>query len=295
MNFAQLKFVKATARLESFTNAAQFCNVTQPTLSNGISKLEEELGEKIFERTTRTVSLTRFGESLLPTILSILSLEEMIYVEAKEFANPETVVLKVGMSPLINTKFITLLTDSYKIQNNGLAILLIEDNLKVLDEKLKNRELDVIFVPMVNRKSGKNSILLYEEDLFLIDNNKSSGSRVLIKDIRDKTYIMVPDSCGRSEITRSLLRSTRREIKEYEGKALSYQVLADWASHGLGSAILPKSKILPHISKQQVFTSNRPAKIYFQAKWLSKDNKPLKNMIQHFKENVDEIVRGIAE
>ncbi len=92
MNFNQLRFVRATARLESFTKAAQLCSVTQPTLSNGVSKLEEELGEKIFERTTRTVSLTRFGESLLPTILSILSLEEVIYLEAKEFANPETVV-----------------------------------------------------------------------------------------------------------------------------------------------------------------------------------------------------------
>ena len=91
------------------------------------------------------------------------------------------------------------------------------------------------------------------------------------------------------------MRSTRREVKEYEGKALSYQVLADWASHGLGSAILPRSKILPHISKQQVFRSNKPARISFHAKWLSNDNKPLKYMIQHFKKNVDEIVRGIAE
>ena len=54
-------------------------------------------------------------------------------------------------------------------------------------------------------------------------------------------------------------------------------------------------KILPHISKQQIFKSNKPAKIYFEAKWLSKDNKPLKKIIQHFKNNIDEIVRGIAE
>ncbi len=116
-----------------------------------------------------------------------------------------------------------------------------------------------------------------------------------ILNIRDKTFVMVPDSCGLSEITRSLLRTTRKEIKEYEGKALSYQVLADWASHGLGSAILPKSKILPHISKQQVFKSGKPAKIAFEARWSSKDNKPLNKMIQHFKKHIDEIVGGLAE
>jgi len=295
MNFSQLKFVKATAECKSFTDAAEFCNVTQPTLSNGVSKLEEELGEKIFERTTRMVRLTPFGERLLPTIASILSLEEMIYLNAKEFSNPETVVLKIGLSPLVSTKFITLLTDSYKAQNDKHEILLIEENLSILDEKLKNHELDLILVPIVKRTAHKNAIRLYDEDLFLIDNVDRPHSQVAINDIRDRTFVMVPDSCGLSEITRSLLRTTRKEVKEYEGKALSYQVLADWASHGLGSAILPKSKILPHISKQQIFKSNKPAKISFEAKWLSKDNKPLRKMIQHFRNNIDEIVRGIAD
>ena len=295
MNFNQLKFVRATARLESFTKAAQFCSVTQPTLSNGVSKLEEELGERIFERTTRTVGLTRFGESLLPTIISILSLEEMIYLNAKGFSNPETVVLKIGMSPLVNTSFVTLLTNSYKAQNSKHEILLIEENLGTLDEKLKNHELDLILVPIVKRTSSKNSLRLYDEDLFLIDNVDSTDSKVSINDIRDKTFVMVPDSCGLSEITRSLLRTTRKEAKEYEGKALSYQVLADWASHGLGSAILPKSKILPHISKRQIFKSNKPAKISFEARWLSGENRPLSSLIRYFKKNIDEIARGIAK
>ena len=295
MNFSQLKFIKATAELKSFSRAAQFCHVAQPTLSNGVSKLEEELGEKIFVRTTRMVALTSFGEMLLSTIASILSLEEMIYLSAKEFANPETVVLKIGMSPLVSTKVLTLLTNSYKAQNSKHDILLIEENLSVLDEKLTNHELDLIVVPIVKRTSRKNSIRLYDEDLFLIDSADSAQPKVAINDIRDKTFVMVPDSCGLSEITRSLFRTARKEVKEYEGKALSYQVLADWASHGLGSAILPKSKISPHISKQQIFKSNKAAKICFEAKWLSIDNKPLKKMMQHFKNNIDEIVRGIAE
>ncbi len=295
MNFSQLKFVKATSELKSFSKAARFCHVTQPTLSNGVSKLEEELGERIFIRTTRTVGLTAFGEMLLPTIGSILNLEAMIYLNAREFSNPQTVVLKIGMSPLVSTKFITLLLDSYRAQNSKHEILLIEENLGVLDEKLKKHELDLILVPIIKRTSNKNSIRLYDEDLFFIDRADSTHSKVPINEIRDKTFVMVPDSCGLSVITRSLLRTTRKEIKEYEGKALSYQVLADWASHGLGSAILPRSKILPHISKRQIFKSNKPAKISFEARWLSKDNKPLKKMIQHFKTHIDEIVEGMAE
>ena len=295
MTLSQLQFVKATAESKSFSRAAQSCHVTQPTLSNGVSKLEEELGERIFVRTTRMVALTAFGEMLLPTIVSILRLEAMIYLNAKEFANPETVVLKIGMSPLVSSKFITLLTNSYKAQNSKHEVLLIEENLDILDEKLNNHELDLILVPIVKRTSRKNSIRLYEEDLFLIDHMASSQSRVALTDIRGKTFVMVPDSCGLSAITRSLLRTTRQEVKEYEGKALSYQVLADWASHGLGSAILPRSKIAPHISKQQIFKSKKPAKIVFEARWLSRDNKPLKKMMRHFRNNIGEIARGMAD
>jgi len=106
---------------------------------------------------------------------------------------------------------------------------------------------------------------------------------------------MAPDSCGLSEPTRSLLRSTRKDIQEYEGKALSYQVLADWASHGLGSAVLPKSKIPPHISKRQICKSDVSARISSEAKWSSADNKPLKMLFQHFENNIGNIVTGMAD
>ena len=295
MNFSQLQFVQATAACSSFSRAARLCHVTQPTLSNGISKLEEELGEKIFFRTTRTVKLTDFGESLLPPIASMLSLKDMIYLSAKEFSNPETVVLKIGMSPLVSTKFISLLTSSYKTQYSGHEILLIEENLDSLEKKLTNHEVDLILIPVLNRVSVKNSIPLYEEALFFIDKDESASARVALNDIRDKTFVMVPDSCGLSDITRALLRTTRSEMREYEGKALSYQVLADWACHGLGSAILPKSKILPTVLKQEIFKSGKPATISFEARWSSKDNPSLKKMIAHFKKNIKHIVAGMAD
>ena len=289
MNLFHLKFVQATAEFKSFSRAAEFCNVTQPTLSNGVSKLEEELGGAIFTRTTRSVQLTPFGELLLPSIASMLHLETLIYEDAKAFLYPQNVTLKIGMSPLVSIKFITSCINSFKAQNNQHEILLIEENLTVLDEKLKRGELDLILVPSLDRVLGKNTVALYAEDLFLINDHLSSTkTTVQVDDIRDETFVMVPDSCGLSEITRSLLRTTRKEVKEYEGKAMSYQVLGDWASNGLGSAILPRSKILPHITAQQICKSDVPARISFEAKWLPTGNKPLKNMVQHFKNYIFE-------
>lgn len=110
----------------------------------------------------------------------------MLDLNAKEFSNPETVILKIAMSPLVSTKFITFLTNSYKEQNRKHEILLMEENQSILDEKLKNHELDLIILPIVKKPSGKNSIRLYDEDLFLIDDVDNIHSKVLVNDIRDK-------------------------------------------------------------------------------------------------------------
>ncbi|MCJ8300197.1 MAG: hypothetical protein MJK13_14850, partial [Pseudomonadales bacterium] len=134
-----------------------------------------------------------------------------MYAEVKEFSNPKTLVFKIGMSPLLNTQFIALLTNSYK--NSGIEILLIVDNLKQLDVKLKTQRTRSHFVPLINKNPDKNSMRLYDLELFFIDNsydtlNQDTNAKVQIKDIRDKTFVRVPDSSGLSAITRSLIRTT---------------------------------------------------------------------------------------
>lgn len=60
-----LRYFLAVAELGSFSKAAAKTNVTQPTLSVGIAKLEEQVGARLFERTTRRVSLTPAGSRFL--------------------------------------------------------------------------------------------------------------------------------------------------------------------------------------------------------------------------------------
>src|SRR5215831_19378387 len=73
MNLSQLEFAAAVGEKKSFTAAARACHVTQPTLSNGIAQLEEELGGRLFVRTTRSVALTPLGNHLVPYIKEVLN------------------------------------------------------------------------------------------------------------------------------------------------------------------------------------------------------------------------------
>ena len=65
MEIYQLRYFAAVAETGNFTKAAVRCNVSQPSLSQQIINLEEELSQKLFHRLGRKISLTPAGQLLL--------------------------------------------------------------------------------------------------------------------------------------------------------------------------------------------------------------------------------------
>src|SRR5579875_860723 len=72
MEVHQLRYVCAVADTGSFSRAAERCQIAQPSLSQQVLKLEEELGAKLFDRLGRGVRLTDSGRAFLPHARSIL-------------------------------------------------------------------------------------------------------------------------------------------------------------------------------------------------------------------------------
>lgn len=62
MNLQQLKYIVAISRFRNFVKAADSCNISQPTLSAMLQKLEDELDVRIFDRTNKQVTPTSVGE-----------------------------------------------------------------------------------------------------------------------------------------------------------------------------------------------------------------------------------------
>lgn len=82
MDLKVLRSFVEIAREQSFTAAAEKLSVTQPTLSRQIADLEEELGQKLFERTTRSLELTEKGHFLFRRAQDILALVDRTKLEA---------------------------------------------------------------------------------------------------------------------------------------------------------------------------------------------------------------------
>jgi len=282
MNLTQLRYVKAVALHGSFTQAAEDCFVTQPTLSNGIAQLEEEFGQRLFRRTTRMVSLTSFGESILPYIEAVLNSEKELVKQARSFTQPDQRLIRIGVSPLISMAWLRPVLKGFRLKNDGVEVTLHEQNMVDLYRMMAEGLLDFVFGVAGVKKSNWESTPLYEEPLYLIPRGdeavrKGSEKTTAIDDIADETFVMVPNACGLAQATRFLFRSRRKKLKEYSGEALSYQVLEEWAKLGLGAAILPKSKLSTTTEEARPLTmkNGRGIDLKYEAVWINSEPRPV--------------------
>lgn len=96
MNLRQIEFAVAVAEEQSFTRAAERCHTVQSALSHQIAKLEDELGSKLFERTSRSVRLTVAGQAFLPVARQMLSAQSRIRDEVAAASGTVRGTLTVG-------------------------------------------------------------------------------------------------------------------------------------------------------------------------------------------------------
>jgi len=103
INLRQLRAFVSISHLGGFTKAAEALHATQPTLSAQINQLEESLGVRLFDRSTRSVTLTQVGRDLLPVVDKVLSDLAAVSVRARDVAQKNTGRVVVAALPSISS------------------------------------------------------------------------------------------------------------------------------------------------------------------------------------------------
>src|SRR3954465_14122524 len=101
MEVHQLQYVVAVARTGNFSRAAEQCHVSQPSLSQQIIKLEEELGERLFDRLKRQVKITPHGELFVRRALRVLEELDAAKREARDATDLLRGTATIGVLPTI--------------------------------------------------------------------------------------------------------------------------------------------------------------------------------------------------
>ena len=101
MELQQLRYVVTVAELGNFTRAAERCFVVQSALSHQIARLEQELGARLFHRTSRQVRLTAAGEAFLPAARQCLEAADRARAEVAAATGEIRGRLSVGAIPTV--------------------------------------------------------------------------------------------------------------------------------------------------------------------------------------------------
>ncbi len=307
MNLNQLRFVKAVSETRSFSQAAERCCVTQPTLSNGIAQFEKELGARIFERTTRKVALTRFGEHVLPMVESVLDARAELVQGAAAYLNPQQKLARIGLSPLIDARLLASVLEPFRRAHADVEIFFKECHLNDLIQRLEEEKIDLVIRPRLigqPRIINHAHCMVYDEDLYYFAKSNNSRSDdnngpVLLDSIAADSYVMTGDFCGLAAATRELFDAHGLKLLRYGGHAQSYQVLQEWSDLGIGAAILPDRKIsAEHRSRarQVILNSGEPAKVVYDAIWNrnAAHSPHVTDLHDHFQNKVPQLVQGLA-
>jgi len=136
MNLTFLHYFLAVAEAGHFTRAAERLNVTQPTLSAGIARLEDALGTRLFDR-QRGVALTAAGNRLLPQARAITEAWTGARADLRQMPTSRR-PLRLGVLPTLPDRVVLALT----MRLAGRTVELVEANGEALQTRLQRSQLD---------------------------------------------------------------------------------------------------------------------------------------------------------
>src|SRR6185436_10522444 len=96
MELGELRVFVTVAIEHSFSRAAIKLCRTQPAVSQAVRRLEEDLGEVLFDRSTKSVKLTQAGDALLPDAIRLLRLADEAVATVRQLSQQDRAVLRIG-------------------------------------------------------------------------------------------------------------------------------------------------------------------------------------------------------
>jgi DNA-binding transcriptional LysR family regulator len=244
MEIRQLRYFRAIARAGSFSAAAAGEFVVQSALSQQIRKLEEELGVKLFERTTRSVRLTRDGAQLLELADRVLDDVELVRAEADALRGVVRGKVAVGMMecPPAGLEMALLLRD-FHAGHPGVEVALRSGGSDRMVDEVRSGALDFAILglppsPLPDRLAART--LLTEDLVGVVEAGHRLAGRTRAASLADEVFVDFPQGYGLREQTDHCFAEAGIE-RRVAFEVVRVEEMIRFAALGLGIAVLPRS------------------------------------------------------
>jgi LysR family hydrogen peroxide-inducible transcriptional activator len=245
MTLNELKFVMAVAHERNFRRAAEKCFVTQPALSLGIKKLEEELNIIIFERSRSEVTPTEIGEQIIEQANIVLEESARLKEMAKLGTSPLQGLFKLGMIHSVGPYLLPEIIPILRINAPNMP-LEVEENLTAnLEVQLKNGVIDAAVVALPFDIPGIEVQSLYDETFsVVVPANHHWANRKQIKPAElseEKVLLLNSGHCFSNQVTQACPELSRKG-EVLQGNSL--ETIRNMVASNLGITVLPASAIV---------------------------------------------------
>ncbi|OOR99762.1 DNA-binding transcriptional regulator OxyR [Haemophilus paracuniculus] len=242
MNIRNLEYLIALAEHRHYHKAAEACNVSQPTLSGQIKKLEDELGVILCERTSRRVLFTQAGLMLVEQAKAILRevnvFKEMVSNQGKEMAGP----IHIGIIPTLSPYLLPIILPTLKSQYPELELFLYEQQTAQLMNQLEAGQLDCAILALGKETEPFIEVPMFKERMLLAVSARhewASRDKVDLKELNNCEMLLLDDGhCLRSQTLDYCMNVGAKENQHF--KATSLETLRNMVAADTGITLIPE-------------------------------------------------------
>lgn len=204
MEIHQLRYFRAVARHRTFTRAAEVEHVAQPSLSQQIRKLEEELGTRLFERLPRSAQLTVFGQAFLPKAERILRELGEARIEMLEMAGNDRGAIALGVIPTIAPYLLPRILTGFLKRHTSVTARVIEDITPVLIDRLQQGTIHMAMVALPVPGNTHSSLALLEKCFYAslpVSHPRAGQETIKLSELKDDPFLILKDGhCFRDNL-----------------------------------------------------------------------------------------------
>lgn len=191
----QLRAFITVARLQSFTRAAEQMHITQAGISSMVRDIEEQLGCRLFERTTRSVSLTSQGAAFFPVAERVLVDLEDGVASLDRVSAAARASLRVGATPLVASSLLPEVCNSFATEFPEVKVSVDDLDRHEIQQSVQAGALDVGYGVFLEAASGLRRAALHASSLVLVADSSRANIIARKPDIRWKDVAPLPLLC----------------------------------------------------------------------------------------------------
>lgn len=241
MNLRDLEYICSVAEHRHFGRAAEMCNVSQPTLSGQIKKVEDQLGVKIFERSNKAVHVTDVGADIIALAKEARRATTQIKSIALAAQDPFAGTLSMGLIPTIAPYLIPLFVGSLSSAFPKLSMVYQEDITERLTDALLEGALQTAILATPPETDALTAIPLYKEPFWVIypEGHDLEGRKNIAMEHIDAHDVLLLNEghCFRDQALS--LCSAPANIAGQSLRATSLETLINLVSAGQGVTLVP--------------------------------------------------------